>query len=225
MRIEAVVAPVRRQVVAALRSAIMSGRFAPGQRLVEKELCDLMGVSRPSVREALRELEAEGLINNVPNRGPVVARVSAEDARGIYQVRGVLEGLAAKLFAVHATDEQLAKLERAVDVLEAAYRAKDVGRIMEVKSRFYDVLFEGSGNNIIGSVVRTMNARVNFLRCLSLSTPSRLPASIREIRAIVTAVKRRDPEAAFQASIAHVDGAAAAALQSLDQRMPESEHA
>src|SRR5690606_4359359 len=97
MRVASVAAPVRRQVAKVLREAITSGRFAPGQRLIEKDLCELLGVSRPSVREALRELESEGLIEIIPNRGPLVKRLTAADAASVYQVRAALEALAARL--------------------------------------------------------------------------------------------------------------------------------
>src|SRR3990170_1902174 len=91
--------PLRKQVVERLREAIIEGHLKPGERLRERELCELLGVSRTSLREGLVELEAEGLINNVPNRGPVVAMVSIKAAEEIYQLRAVLEGLAARLFA------------------------------------------------------------------------------------------------------------------------------
>ncbi len=204
MRVAPIAAPVRRQVVETLRAAITSGRFAPGQRLVEKDLCDLLGVSRPSVREALRELESEGLISTIPNRGPLVSTLSARDAASIYEVRGVLEGLAAKLFAERATDEQIAELSASVDRLEAAYATADVERILVAKKAFYDVLLEGSQNVVIPSILRTMNARVTQLRRVSLSSPKRLPASIGEIRAVLKAIRDRDPEAAFQASLRHI---------------------
>ena len=119
-----------------LRTAITSGRFAPGQRLVEKDLCELTGVSRASVREALRQIETEGLIETLPNRGPSVTRLSTQDAASIYEVRGALEALAAQLFATHATDEQVQRLEAAVRVLDQAYKDADVDRIVEAKRRF-----------------------------------------------------------------------------------------
>jgi DNA-binding GntR family transcriptional regulator len=216
MRVETVAAPVRQQVSSVLRTAIMSGRFQPGQRLIERDLCELIGVSRPSVREALRQLEAEGLVNSVPNRGPVVARVSRADAASIYEVRGVLEALAAKLFAERATEAQIAELGRTASALGAACRSGNVDRIIETKARFYQVLFQGSGNNVIPQMVRTMNDRVNLLRRTSLSVPERLPESIREIRVIVEAIKRRDGEKAFTASLAHVKAAADAALPLLE---------
>src|SRR4029079_13475181 len=160
MRVAPVAAPVRQQVAEVLRAAITTGRFAPGQRLVEKDLCELTGVSRASVRDALRQLESEGLIETLPNRGPLVSRLSTQDAASIYQVRGALEALAAQLFASYATNQQIAELEAAVRALDPAYKAQDVDRIVEAKRRFYDVLLAGSGNSMIGSILSTMNARI-----------------------------------------------------------------
>jgi DNA-binding GntR family transcriptional regulator len=216
MRVEALAAPVRQQVARALRAAIMSGRFTPGQRLIERDLCELLGVSRPPLREALRELESEGLIANVPNRGPEVARLNKQDAADIYQVRGVLEALAAKLFATSATETQIAALEKALDAVAAAYRSGDVEENLAAKTLFYDILLQGSGNRMIESVLRNMNARINLLRRLSLSLPRRLPESLREIKALVKAIKARDADAAFACCLIHVERAAEAALASLD---------
>lgn len=215
MRVAAVAAPVRSKVVETLRHAITGGRFAPGQRLVEKDLCDLLGVSRPSVREALRELESEGLITTVPNRGPLVTKLSARDAAGIYEARGVLEALAAKLFAERASDGEVAQLAASVDALEAAYATNDVEGILVSKRAFYEVLLAGSQNVVIPSLLRTMNARITQLRRVSLSSPERLPGSIAEIRAVLEAIRGRDPEAAFQASLRHIESASRAALAKL----------
>lgn len=215
MRVATVAAPVRAQVVETLRAAITSERFAPGRRLIEKELCDLMGVSRPSVREALRQLESEGLIVTIPNRGPVVSRLSARDAASIYQVRGALEALAAQLFAARASDTQVNALETTVARLEAAYASADVERMIAAKRDFYDVLLEGSGNSIIPTILRTMNARITQLRRVSLSSSKRTANSLREIRAVLRAIKERDPESAFKASLHHIKEASKAALASL----------
>src|SRR3954451_21186455 len=100
----------------------MSGDLEPGQRLVEKDLCGLLGASRPPVREALRELEGEGLIRIVPNRGAEVATLDVDGASSVYQVRGVLEALAARLFAERADADQIAALRKALERVRAAYR-------------------------------------------------------------------------------------------------------
>ena len=102
-RVERVAAPLRHSVTENIRYAIATGRFKGGERLPERELCELTGVSRTLIREALRQLESEGLIEVVPHRGPVVATLSADQARDIYEVRIQLEGLACKLFAEKAT--------------------------------------------------------------------------------------------------------------------------
>ncbi|MCW5621126.1 MAG: GntR family transcriptional regulator [Burkholderiales bacterium] len=216
MRVAPVAAPVRQQVLEVLRLAITNGRFQPGQRLVEKDLCELTGVSRASVREALRQLESEGLIQTLPNRGPSVARLSPQDATSIYQIRGALEALAAGLFAVNASDVQVEELDAAVQALEQAYRSRDIELIVPAKQHFYEVLLDGSGNSIIASVLNTMNARITMLRRVSLASPERWPSSIREIRSLLKAIKRRDAEAASAASLRHVQQAAKVALVTLE---------
>lgn len=217
MRVAPLAAPVRQQVAEVLRNAITSGRFVPGQRLVERDLCELTGVSRASVREALRQLETEGLIHTTPHRGPSVARLSMEDAASIYQIRGALEALAAQLFALNASDVQVAELESRVGILEQAYKGRDIEFIVDAKRRFYEVMMTGSGNSMIASVLNKMNARITMLRRVSLASPRRWPSSIREIRAVVRAIKRRDADAAFMASQHHIRQAAKEALRTLSR--------
>lgn len=215
MRVVTIAAPVRTQVVESLRGAILDGRLAPGRRLVEKDLCQMLGVSRPSVREALRALEAEGLISSIPNRGPVVTELTPEDAASIYQVRGALESLAAELFTINASDENIADLRHAAGELEAAYDSGEVSRMIAAKRAFYDVLFLGSHNGIIAEILRTMNARITRLRAMGLSSSERRNDSKQEIRELVDALTRRDAQTAATLSRAHVEMAARSALASL----------
>src|SRR5690606_17804859 len=120
-RVEKVAAPLRQSVTESIRYAIALGHFAAGERLTERELCEMTGVSRTLVREALRQLESEGLIEVVPNRGPSVARLSAEQAEGVYQVRAELEGLACQLFAERADNDQRAALHDAFRKLKRSF--------------------------------------------------------------------------------------------------------
>jgi DNA-binding GntR family transcriptional regulator len=218
-RVSPIAAPVRSQVVEMLRGAITGGQFAPGQRLVETDLCDRMGVSRPSLREALRQLESEGLIVTVPNRGPTVSLLSVQDVASIYEIRGALEALAAQLFAATASETQVEELSRSVDQLDMAYKSEVLETIVVAKQHFYDVLLAGSGNSILPSMLRTMNARITQLRRVSLSSPQRGAISRREIRAVLRAIKQRDPDSAFKASLHHVKEASKVVLRSLQ---PES---
>jgi DNA-binding GntR family transcriptional regulator len=218
MKISSIAAPVRQQVVASFRSAILSGRFQPGDRLIEKELCDLTAASRTSVREALRQLETEGLVEMVPNKGPIVASIDPDQARSIYQVRLALESLAGSLFAANATAAQIRRLEVAVSDLSVAYADGRIEGILEKKEIFYAVLLEGSGNDIIPSLLRMMHARISLLRRVSLGRSKRLVVSIKEIRAILKAVKARDPAATAEACRVHVQRAADAALALMNER-------
>ncbi len=216
LRVTAVAAPVRRQAAMMLRKAITSGRFVPGQRLVERDLCELLGVSRPSVREALRELESDGLIDIIPNRGPLVKHLTVADAVSVYQVRGALEALAARLFVENATDEQVASLVITMDLLADSYRSLDVERILAAKRDFYTILLDGSGNLVIQSLLRSLNDRVNLLRRLTLTSPRRARQSLREIRGLVNAIRRRDAEAAADLAMHHIQQAAKVAIRALE---------
>ncbi|MGV6874187.1 GntR family transcriptional regulator [Pseudochelatococcus sp. B33] len=215
LNVEVVTAPIRRQVIKALYDAISTGALRPGQRLIEKDLCELMGVSRPPVREALRHLESEGLVVSLPKRGPIVAELSREDVVHIYQVRGALEGLSARLFAENASDAQIAELQRAVASLREALANNDIDQTMEEKDRFYSILANGSGNPLIATILRSMKARIRMLRRMSLSSPERSPDTMKEIEAILAAITARDGEAAFQKSWDHIRNAASNAVKML----------
>ena len=144
------VAPLRREIDTGLRTAIVAGRFKPGDRLIEREMCELLGVSRASLREALRQLEAEELVKIVPHRGPVVSEVTVEEAEQLYDVRAMLEGLAARRFAETASDEDIAVLRKALKAFADAVRGKSDVPLLTAKAKIYDVLLERCGNRIAG---------------------------------------------------------------------------
>lgn len=213
LRVERAPALIRSQVLENLRQAILDRRLAPGQRLIERELVELTGVSRTSVREALRELAAEGLVTAVPNKGMVVTSVTAEEARQLYQVRAALEALAGRLFVEHASPAQRKALARALERVERL-TAKG-SPVLAAKDAFYDVLFEGGGNEALRSVAGSLHARVSVLRSLSLSVPGRVEHSAKELRAIVDAVQAGDADAAAAACARHVEEAGRAGLIAL----------
>ncbi len=215
MRIFREPAPIRQQTVAHLRSAITEGQFKAGERLTEARLCELIGVSRTSIREALRQLETEGLIKVIPNRGPVVATLSYEEAKDIYQVREVMESLACRNFAERTSTSQIEALADTLARFEkAAYRA-DGKELVQIKNDFYSILLDGCGNALVKSFLLSLYARISVLRSTSLAQPGRPLQSLKEINTMVRAIKERDPEAAWEASVIHVRNAAAAALDAL----------
>ena len=204
-------APRLRTLVAArIREAIATGALPPGSRLIERSLCESLGVSRTSVREALRELESEGLISAEGGR-PSVTKLSPEETRDLYQVRVVLEGFAARLFAERATAAQMQTLEAAWRELEAIYRDYAPGPFLMAKARFYEILFEGAGNATAAAMLRVIHTKVSQLRALSLSDGKRSRQSIREIGALVKALKARDADLAARLAVEHIENAARAA--------------
>lgn len=218
MRVVRVAAPLRQQVIENIRDAIAVGRLEAGSRLVERDLCEMTGVSRTLVREVLRQLETEGLIEVIPNKGPIVARMSLRQAREVFQLRAELEGLASQLFAELATDAQMQALQDAFARLRVSYTSGDAVKMLAAKSHFYDCLVEGSGSEMLGSVLRQLHARAMVLRATSLSQPGRTAQSEREIEELMAAIVRRDGAAARRASAAHIERAAEAALLVLRAR-------
>lgn len=215
LRVHRVVSPVRTQVAENLRQAILARHFKPGQRLVERELVEATGASRTSVREALRELAAEGLVTSVPNKGTVVTKVTRDEARQLYELRSGLEALAGRLFVERASDGEAAELHRAFTVIEESYRLG--AGMLAAKNAFYDVLFRGARNEQLRQVTAGLHARVSYLRALSLSQPGRLPESLAELRDIMTAVQARDADAVARACAIHAQRAGEAASRALPE--------
>src|SRR3712207_5004872 len=156
--IDRAAAPLRRKVLETLRAAIVDGRLAPGARLVERELIDRMAVSRTVVREALRQLESEGLIEVMPHKGAVVRELTLAEANDLYAIRAVLEGLAARLFVENASSAEVEALERALADTVAAYAGGEPAAISDAKSRFYDLLFRGSGSPTLWAMIGSLGA-------------------------------------------------------------------
>jgi DNA-binding GntR family transcriptional regulator len=207
------------EIVRQVKQLIAEGRFKSGDRLPpERELAEKFVVSRTSVREALRHLESEGLVQNLPNKGPVVATVTAAEAREIFEVRRVLEGLAARLFAERAGATELAALESAMTALDRAFAAADIHEILKATTRYYDVVLGGCGNDVIRRLIGLLQARVTFLRATSMSQPDRAPASLAEMKRLTTALKSGRPDDAEAASTAHVERATAAVLAALQKQ-------
>jgi DNA-binding GntR family transcriptional regulator len=207
-------APLRRQIEEGTRKLITSGELQPGDRLRERELGDIFNVSRTSLRQS----EAEGLVTSEPNRGPVVAELSYEDAEEIYEVRAVLEAMACSGFAEHAS---LAQLERARAIftrLKQTAEQGDVKGALEIKRELYDVILEGCGNKVVCQMLTQLHNRIMLLRRMSLSAPDRLPDTVAEVGAIIDAFNTHDTGAAWNASAHHVRRAARIALKTMRQK-------
>ncbi|GGC96557.1 GntR family transcriptional regulator [Tersicoccus solisilvae] len=209
-------APLRAQVITALRRAILDFDLKPGQRLVERELIERLGVSRTTIREALRELTSEGLVTVVPHRGAMVSAPSLTDAADLYEVRASLESLVTQRFVERATDDDVDRLRAAVDDLAAVSdEDHDIRTILQAKDRFYGVLVAGARSEALRQLLEGIQARVQVLRATSLSEAGRAPEAVRELRAVLDAITRRDADLAARRCADHVRNAAVTALHSL----------
>lgn len=208
---------VRAMVAQKLREAIMSGRLKPGQRLVERELCEMMGVSRPSIREALRLLEADGLVNTVPHRGPVVSTISLEEAKQLYDARAVLEGFAGRECARLRDPDVVHRIGDALTRLKAAAAKQDLVGCLEAKTDFYGALIGGCRNSFVERMLKPLHDRITLLRITSMSQPKRINKSLREVTAIWRAIQSGDQELAERCCVDHVKAAAVAALDMIER--------
>lgn len=214
---------LRGHVESFLREAIMNGRFVPGERLIERELCEMLAVSRPPLREALRKLEAEKLVVIVPHRGPVVASLDIKEARQLYALRALLEGFAAHEFARLASDREITAMEKAVKNLHKQAANPDRRALIQAKSKIYDVMLGGCGNQLITEVLHGLLTRINLLRATSFSRPERLHESLAEIDELLERIKQRDSEGAQKMATLHIKNAENAAMEMLASAPAESE--
>ncbi|KAA0969816.1 GntR family transcriptional regulator [Aureimonas fodinaquatilis] len=209
------------ETVRVLRKAIVEGRFKPGDRLVEAELCQMLNVSRPSVREALRRLEAERLVDIIPNKGPVIPLMPWEHAEQIYKTRMLLEGEIAALAARMAKPADISDLRLALEAFEDAARRGDAARQISSTKAFYDIVLRIAHNPIIAEILEGLHARISFLRGKSMSRAGRALASAEELSWIANAIADGDEEAARGMAVMHVTRAAEAAFEVYANSAPQ----
>lgn len=208
LRIDAPPQTLREIAVERLRTAIISGRFASGERLVERVLGDHLGVSRTVIREAIRYLEAEGLVEIAPRIGPIVAPLDWETARQIYDIRLLLEAQAAADCARRIDDPGSARLRQAQDVLAGAATIPDPQRLYQATTQFYEVIFDIGNHQIAWEVVQRLNGRISRLRALTLASVARRVSGPMRMAHIAETILAKDPDAAAQAVRDHLTEAA-----------------
>jgi DNA-binding GntR family transcriptional regulator len=218
LKIETPPQTLREIVLERMRGAILSGRFKSGDRLVERTLCDQLGVSRSVVREVIRYLEAEGLVETLPNKGPAVARMDWAQAAQIYDIRLLLEQSAASACALVADAAVKADLAQALAALEAASAKDDPTALFAATTHFYEVIFTAAGQQIAWEIVQRLNGRISRLRALTLATSDRHVSGPVRMARICAAILANDAVAAAQAVRDHLTEAAQIA-----QRLLQSE--
>lgn len=206
-----VAAPLRDQVLEVVRQGILDFRLRPGQRLVERELMEQLGVSRATVREVIARLASEGLVTNIPQRGAIVTVLTEEEAADIYEMRASLEVLATQRFIERVTPAQVAELRKAFNGFVEAAEGGNLDQL-RAKDAFYKVLFEGAASEPLTQVLTMLQSRVRLLRWTSLSAPGRARETVEELRTLMEAIEAKDTDAAAEACARHVRNAARTAL-------------
>lgn len=199
--------PLRELVFETLREAIIDGELPPGERLMEIQVAEELGVSRTPVREAIRKLELEGLVAMIPRKGAYVAGLSMKDVIEVFEIRAALEGLAASLAAERATDEELEDLERQLVRTTNLIDASDLNGMVEIDTDFHSLLYTVSRNNRLAQIINNLREQIQRFRQTSLSFPGRMKEALEEHREIVEAVSSRDPELARRLAQEHIENA------------------
>ncbi|MBP3585259.1 MAG: GntR family transcriptional regulator, partial [Peptococcaceae bacterium] len=191
-----------------------------GERLMEIQLADEMGVSRTPVREAIRKLELEGLVVMVPRKGAYVAGVSMKDIHEVYEVRAALEMLAVSLAAERITDEELDALERQVlreSEAEANADEHSLDNIIYIDSSFHDIIYQAAHNQRLVQFVNILQEQLQRFRAASLSRPGRSKTALEEHKQIVEALAERNGELAAKLAKEHIDNAESAMISGMEE--------
>lgn len=209
--------PLREVVFEALREAIIQGRLKPGERLMEIQLAEELGVSRTPVREAIRKLELEGFVAMIPRKGAYVAGITVKDIVDVFEVRAALEALAAGLAAERITEEELEELERSVLMIAEATQTKNIDTIVERDTSFHELIYRASRNQRLIQIVTHLQEQIQRFRTVSLSQPGRTKVAVEEHKKIVEAISARNVELAQQLAREHIENAEQSLLASLQE--------
>ena len=196
---------LRERIVARLRQAIITGDLSPSSRLTEPELARQLNVSRTPLREAIRQLEAEGFVTTVPRVGCFVTEITPQDAADVYAIRTVIEGLAARQAAENPDPAKRKTLEAILTDL--AGRTMDYRQYHEISGKFHDIIVGLSGNRRLQGIYHSLAQHVSRMRTLSLAVRGRPEISLRGHRRIAAAILRGQGAEAERAMRAHIEAA------------------
>ncbi len=188
-----------------VRQAIVSGEYPLGMALTEAYIANKLSVSRTPVREAFRQLEAERLIEITPNKGAVVQGVSDSDAKDIYEIRSLVEGLAAERAAVNATDEQIKAMEENIALAQFYLDRNDFEHIKGMDNDFHQLLYDMTESKIFKHILGEMHSSAEKFRVKSIKTEGRVKEFIAEHRAVMEAIREHDGKKAKELMTLHVN--------------------
>lgn len=187
-----------------IRGDILEGNYKVGEELKEQLIGEQMGVSRTPVREALRQLEFEGLVEIISNKGAFVVGFSPEDIQDIYEIRAVLEGLCAKRAATRLSEQQMEALEEVLFLTEFHIKNGNIEQVIKLDSVFHEILYEASGSRMLEQVLDNYYYYLQKISRASLSFSNRAVVSHQEHRQIFEAIRQQDPKRAEYAAGLHI---------------------
>ena len=196
--------PLREVVFKTLRQAILTGELKPGERLMEIQLASKLGVSRTPIREAIRQLELEGLVVMEPRRGAYVASITEKSMRDVLEVRLALDKLAVGLACKRITEEQKEELRVKMEAFEDAVKTDDVSKIASADVDFHDVIFTASGNMRLGQMVNNLAEQMYRYRLEYIKDKEEHPKLVLEHRVIYDTIVAGDSKAAESAICTHI---------------------
>ena len=190
-----------------LRKDILQGKLRQGEKLTEQQICDEYSVSRTPVREAFRQLELEGFIKTVPNRGAFVVGFSTQDIQDMYELRKSYEILAVKWAIERINDEEFDKLEEAFEFMEFYTQKKDAEKMLNINMNFHELIYRASHNRMLYNVLSAYQFYIKQSKGSRSYVADHLDEVLEEHRAIFEAFRNKDPEAAVLAVSRHLDNA------------------
>lgn len=196
--------PLREVIFNTLREAIIVGELRPGERLMEVQLAEKMGVSRTPVREAIRKLELEGLVSMLPRKGAHVAELSVKDIIDVLEVRASLDGLASALSASRITDEELKELRHIYNQFLSYSEKDNLQGIIKKDVEFHEVIYRSSRNEKLIQISNNLREQVQRFRVIYLKDSSSSKDVAREHQDILDAIAARDPDAAQRVAQKHI---------------------
>lgn len=190
-----------------IRAEILKGALIPGESVTELSLAKEYGVSRTPVREALRQLELEGLVQLIPNKGAVILGIRPEDICDIYQIRSMLEGTVAERAAINATQEDIRKLDEILELTEFYISRQNMQQLQSMDGQFHQLIYEMSGSRMFKRVLKDLHYYIGLTRDASLKSEGRAVQSVREHRAVLEAIAAHDGARARELMTVHVHNA------------------
>ena len=204
--------PLRDVVFNTLRQAILRGELKPGERLMETQLANKLGVSRTPIREALRKLELEGLVNMVPRKGAEVADITEKSLRDVLEVRKALEELSVQLACEKITEEEIEELKRVAERFKDTLNDQDVTKIAEADVAFHDVIYTATDNQKLILLLNNLREQMYRYRVEYLKKEEAYPQLIAEHEELIDNISKRNKEEATRIMCEHIDNQVATVI-------------